>query len=525
MPTFSDVRARHAAAAAAAVDECQLVWPGMHDALRTIRRLRSGVAAGGGTADLEVFLEACWRWMTLLTHTPLSPKAAGTPSLRDAAVQLLASGRDSRFHEEIAQLAGILERLEAEAHPAAGVLEDLVSRYGRSGTDDPPAVYIAASRSHVADIEGWLAGEGLDAEVRTLAELRDAEVRDALILLGPPGHYLISPWCPSTRAERRGGWLLNAPPARAVHVVTWPGHPGLDLRTGALLPHSAPLALTRTQFTPADDVPRTPDEIIWLPPAPIEPHIVVRLSARDRDPVAAVGFRLAGDTVAFYSSGAGPRPEVVTFDLGTVQINLTDPAKVSVGRALLFRPERTAVDAELQRRADERLIAHRGAGAPEAAQAAKRELKEALWGCTKPYDEIVDQLAVRLGDRHYATYVLSRLHDVDYIGPEKPGAYDALRAVFCLPFDTDGRERGLLGSLRASLRHAGITITAELVAALKITSGWQDELVSVGEATVAAGELLGHLDIRVVTAVDPEPKTVGRSRLGRLHPSDRSQLR
>lgn len=520
MPRLADVCTRHAAAADASVEEHRLAWPTLRDALRVIRDLRSGVAAEGGSADLEALLQGCWAWTADLTGSPLAPQAAGTSILREAAARLLAGGRDSRYHTQVAQLAATLERLEAEPHPAARVLEDLVSRYGRVRPDDPPAVYIAAARRHVATVERWLADEDLDAEVRTVSELRDADVRDALILLGPPAHYLISPWCPPARAARVGNWLLNAPPARAVHVIGWPGHPGLDVRSGALLPGSPPLAVRRTESARAEAVAGSPDEIIWLPPAPIDSRIVVRLSTTDRDPVTAVGFRLAGDDVAFYSSGAGPRPEVVTFDLGTVQINHTDPGKVQVGRALLFRPERSAVDAELQRRADERLVARRGAGAPAAAQAAKRELKEALWRCPKPHDQLVDELTVRLRDRQYATYIISRLHDLDYIAPEKPGAYDAVRAALCLPRDTDGRQRGLLASLRGALRHAGITITAELVAALKNTSGWQDELAATGEATIAAGELLGHLDLRVVTAVDPEPKLVGRSRLGRLHPPD-----
>lgn len=520
MATLAQVADRHAAAANITVEEHRLAWPTMRDALRVISQLRSGVAAEGGSVDLESLLLACWAWTGDLTDTLVCPRNAGTADLWVSTARLLASGRDSRFHEDLTRLAAILERLETEPHPASGILGDLVSRYGKVRADDPPAVYIAVARRHTASIEGWLTNEDLDAEVRTVSELRDADVRDALILLGPPAHYLMSPWCPPTRAAQVGSWLLNAPPARVVHIVSWPGHLGLDNRAGALLPGSPPPPITRTESGPSERVGGSGDEIIWLPPVPVESRIVVRSSHHDRDPVPAVGFRLAGDMVAFYSSAGGPRPELVTFDFDAAQIGHVDPARVSIGRALLFRPERSAIDAELLRRADALLVARRGVGARAAAQAAKWELKEALRHCRKDHGQLVDELAVRVGDRHYAAYVLSRLDDLDYIAPEKPGAYDSVRAVLGLPTDQCGRQRGLLASLRGALRRAGIAITAELVAALKDSGSWQDELAATGEATIAGGEFLGHLDLRVVSAVDPEPKSVGRSRLGRLLPAD-----
>lgn len=519
MTTLAEVSARHAAAGAP-VEEHRIAWPALRDTLRVIRQLRAGVTSEGGSSDLEALLQACWSWTRELTDVPTTPRAADTSILREATARLLASGRDSRFHAEVGQLDSALERLDGEPHPAAKALEGIISRFGRLRAEDPAAVYVATARRHVATLQKWLSEEDLDAEVRTISELREADVRDALILLGPPAHYLISPWCPADRAARIGSWLLNAPPARAVHVVTWPGHIGIDTRSGGLLPGSPPLRISRSETSAADDMAGSPDRIIWLPPAPVEAGIVVRTTPHDRDPVSAVGFRMAGDAVAFYSTNAGPRPELVSFDLDTVEITPTEPGRVPVGRVLMFRPERSAVDGELQRRADELLIAKRGAAAPAAAQAAKRELKEALRSCRIPHDQMVDELTIRVGDRHYASYVLWRLPDPDYIAPEKPGAYDAVRAVLGMGCDTGDRLRGLLGSLRGALRRAGITISAELVAVLKSTSGWQDELAATGAAAIVAGDLLGHLDLRVVTAVDAEPKTIGRSRLGRILPAD-----
>jgi len=369
----------HRYRAAGSVDiECHvLAWPTMRDAVRLLRELRRA-ADTGVSRSLEDILVVAGAWARIMSATPLAPAdpAAATAELAEAVRSHDATALDSRLHSQLARLAGLLDAIGDETHPAAACLEEVISRYGRAAPSDPPAVYVAADADHAPLIEAWLNAEELDADVRPVTNLRDAPIRDALVLLGPPARYLVSAWCSPAFAGRLGGWLLSAPPAPHVHIVTWPGHLRLDPDTVNVFPTTAPptVRISRRDPGPAG-VPNTADdEPVWLAPVTVEPRVTPASSwSVDRDPVAATGFRLAGDHVVFYATGAtgangtgegggedvGPAPEVVTWDGAAVHVTDAEPAQLHPGTVLLFRPLRSATDVELHRRADA-LLAGRG---------------------------------------------------------------------------------------------------------------------------------------------------------------------
>jgi hypothetical protein len=263
------------------------------------------------------------------------------------------------------------------------------------------------------------------------------------------------------------------------------------------------------------------DDPVWLPPAIVNTRVIPAPSwVSDRDPVAARAFRLAGDYIVFYQaepdedSDAGPSPEVVTWDAAAVYVTNAESSRLRVGTVLLLRPEHSATDAELHRRADVLLAAKCGPGAPAAARAAKAELKEALTA-TRDIDEVHAALSAALNNNHlYARYILMNLDRSGYIAPERPGAYAALRTALGLDPDPDGRADRLLRELRAACRRAGVDIAAALVGTLRATTSWQNDLEAYGHGTVSGGPLLGQLDVRIVVAVDPAIRHIGRSHLG-----------
>jgi hypothetical protein len=527
-PVLLAVDERYQAAATVEVECHTLEWPTMRDTIRVLRDLRRA-ADEGVSRQLEDLLTVASRWSRLLTGTPLAPGTdpAATPEVAAAVRRHDDSGLDSRLHAHLGRLAGLLDTLAGQPHPAAGCLEEVISRFGRSDPHDPPAVYIASDAEQVALIRRWLADEELDAEVRPVTHLRDAPIRDALVLLGPPARYLLSAWCGPTQAGRLAGWLLSAAPAAHVHVVTWPGHLRLDPDTVNVFPTTPAPPIRRTQPGPGGSGGAAGDEEpVWLPPAAVEPRVTPALSwVADRDPVAATAFRLAGDHVVFYPAEPGddadarPSPEVVTWDGPAVYLTDAEPSRVKVGTVLLFRPERSATDAELHRRADALLAAKCGPGAPAAAKAAKAELKEAL-AAARHTDAVHTALSAALNDNdRYARHILTCLPDPGYIAPERPGAYRALRAALGLGPDSDGHADRLLRELRAACRRAGVGIAAELIATLRATTSWQADLEASGHATVSGGPLLGQLNLRVVVAVDPEVRHIGRSHLGRQTPA------
>ncbi len=518
--------------AAAAVDvECHmLVWPAMRDTIRVLRDLRRAAEAGV-SRDFEDLLVAAWRWSRLLTGTPLAPGAepVATAELATALRRHDETGLDTSAHAPLDRLAGLLDTLSAQPHPGAACLEEVISRYGRARPDDPPAVYVAADIDCAGLIRAWLAGEELDADVRSVTDLRDAPVRDALVLLGPPARYLLSAWCSPAHAGRLAGWLLSAPPAAHVHVVTWPGHLRLDPDTVSVFPTTPPppICVTRPDGGPCGpggsggEGAGGGDEPVWLPPAAVDARVTPAASwVVDRDPVAAVAFRLAGDHVVFYpaepgdDADPGPTPDVVTWDGAVVYLTDAQPNQVQVGTVLLFRPERSATDTELHRRAEALLAAKCGPGAPAAAHAAKSELKSAL--AAADVDAVHTVLSRELNRNYrYARHILMCVPDPGYIAPERPGAYQALRTALGLGPDPDGQADRLLRELRAACRRAGVEIAAELIVTLRSTTPWQADLEASGHATVTVGPLLGQLDLRVVVAVDPAVHHIGRSHLGR----------
>ena len=510
--------ARYRAARDVTVEHHQLDWPTFARALRALRTLRNDVSTYGGTADLEALVERLWSWAYTLSGTPSAPGAAGTTTVRGAVLAHLDTGRDSRHGAVLAEIAAVLDQLCSELHPAASRLEDVVSRYGAERPGDPPAVYIASRQDDIGVIARWLKEQELDAEVRTVTQLKSAPVRQAVVLLGPPARFYVSAWCPLPAAGRVGGWLLTAPPAPAVHVITWPGHTGFNTGDAPLLPASARpnVTVSRVRVAAPGIAAAAPAEPVWLPPLPVQAEIAVGAWAQDREPVKATGLRLAGGYVAFFGPATGPRPGVVTWDLGAVDVANIEPGAVKAGQALLFHPDRSATDDELARRAGMLLTAKYGPGALGKALAAKQELKDALRRSKKSREQLVYELTSKLNDDQYARHIIHALRYPEYIAPEKQGAYPALRQVLGLPQDADNYR--WLRALRGALRRAGHEVTNELVDVLTSTTSWQADLEAAGQVTIAGGEHLGCLELRVVTAVDPTQRTVGRSRLGRLLP-------
>ncbi len=519
MPLF-DIAARYDAAASATIEHHQVKWPAMSSALGALRGLRKQASIVGASGTLDDILDDTGSWIAGLMASPsldLAARAAAE-TIVDRVLVVIKRGSDSAAGHELAKLHEALVSLAGSPHPGAVRLEDIISRYGRAVSDDPPAVYVAGCYRGRHLLSAWLEAEELDAQVCKVGELRRAEVRDALVLIGPPARYFTSAWCAPSRAARVSGWLLTAPPARHVHVVTWPGH-GRFTTADAPLFGTTPPPRCIERGTPADpSTQQAADEPVWLPPA-VDPTIRKRLEWQgDRDPVNAVGLKLAGDGVAFFPVSKGEvAPELVEWDAHTVSVSMTASRRLRPGMVLVFRPHRVGDDPELRSRADELLATRTSPAEVEQAHECKRALKEALQKGLRQWsmEELEDALTNKLNNRSYARHILRRIPDSSYIAPERPGAYDATRLVLRMGPDSNGHCYRLLRLLRADTRKAGHEINGDLMDALRSSTAWQEQIEAQGFAEVAL-EGMGSLRLRAVAAVDPQQHQVARSRLGRL---------
>jgi hypothetical protein len=516
----ADVAARYEAAAAVTVEHYTVAWPAMRDAVRRVRKVRQRAVDGGASLALEDLADEIAGWIRVIAAGPVSATDmnVGAGRLASDVRRHVAGGLDSALTTELAGLAGMLDALAAGPHPGGPCLEAILSRYGRDRPDDAPAVYLAAAGRDVEHLQRWLEAEELDAEVCGVSHLRGAPVRQAVVLIGPPSRYFVSAWCPPARAARLSGWLLTAPPARHVYVVTWPGHAALDAGASPLFPETPAPVVSAVVFGTGSAAPADDQDLVWLPPVPVDARIRPRPEWTGHpDPVAAVGFQVGGDSIAFFPPAGDPAPELVTWEHNSVHVGLVDAAEVTAGSVVLFRPSRAGGDPELYRRADELVAERLGPDAPAAAHAAKAELKAALQLARERHDEeyLHYELKARLNNSTYARHILHSVPLASYIAPERLGAYDAVRHVLRLPVDSDGRKNRLLSALRSGCRRAGADITNELIDVLRATTGWQEDLETSGVAQVSTAGF-GGLELRVVTAVDPDRHRVGRSRLGRL---------
>lgn len=525
---------RYNAAATCTIEGHELAWPSFRQAPVAVRELHRIAYAEGCSTTMEQLLEDVATWTRALTGSPLRPGhlALGTHGLHSAIGTITASGHESRFHELLSRLADTLARLLDEPHPAGLVLEDVISRYGAPSSEGSraPAVYLAARHEDVQLCRRWVGEEELDVEVCSVSGLRSADVRDALILLGPPARYVRSPWRPRSEDARVAGWLLTAPPARHVHVLTWPGHPRLEPTASPLLPGAPAPSITirargaaaaATGPLPASWPTEAVDvQALWASEsAPDTGGEAERLARRgSAELVPAIGVRLAGGDVAFFAPEQEPFPVRATYDLGAVHVAPIDPSSLRPGMTLLFRPARAGLDGELRDRADAILANRFGSDVPARAAAAKAELKEALRARreARSTDALVTRLGRLLDDPEYARHILISLWHAAYIAPQRKPAYDALRTTLDLAPDESGAQWRLLCSLRTALRQAGMALNEDLVDALTETTSWQEDLETTGAASIGSGPLTGHLELRVVTAADARPHNIPRTGLGRL---------
>lgn len=514
---LTEVSARYEAAAHAQVEVHDLAWPTMRELVTVLSDLRRAAEAGV-SRRLEELIDRAAQFHRLLTSTPLSPVAA-LPSTADLAEEFRAhrvSAIDSHLSSQLRRAAELIDAVGASSHPAAGCLEDVLSRYGRLRPEDPPAVYIAVRRAdEVTLVRAWLRDVELDAEVKTFTELRYAPVRDAVVLLGPPAWYGVSAWCSLADAALVTGWLVTAPPARHVHIVTWPGHPRFDGDGSVLFPTTAAPAVT---FSRRDgEAPAPEDHVAWLPPEPVAMTVRVDASWRhDSDPVDAVAVQLTRQQFVLFSDEEDtPKAHVVTWESAGVDITVAELSSLSVGQALLFRPHRSA-DEELYRRADERLVEKCGHDAPAKAAAVHAALKAAYEASPTSDEQLVDELTSKLNNRTYARHIVASLPRSDYIAPERAGAYDVLRVVLRMSPDASNTDYRMLAALRSARRRAGLDITRDLVGLLRQSDDWQGAVETEGHASITLGDGLGRLEMRVVTAVSDEAQPVGRNRLGKL---------
>lgn len=408
---------------------------------------------------------------------------------------VVAGGGDSGHHSSLGELAAALECLATSTHPAAPVVEGEIARH------DPEVVLLLpwwAGRFR-SRLEAWLEQADLCARVMAVGEAVESAPWGGVVLTASPRCYFTGRWQQGPAAARRAAALLAAPLARVVSIVECPRTTlDRDLSLVDLRPedwwegrlHRAPVECTSEVDTDpmsaeasgfiADDVSGSGDfGGTWV------------RTGGAHNPSAEPGDRSSGVCRLKFVSGGCEHvesgEEVCVYDPVTGRLATKRPWRLQPGDVVVLRNS-LAGSPDVRDEAVRILRSESGDDVAQLALAARDELKEAFVNFVArhglPWLERAIERETR--DPGYATYLVHRLPDDDYIAPEKKGAYPALRRALRLPPD-DGTRESALRELRAATRHAGSVIFRRLRAGL-VTEPRISDLDSKASITIREGD-------------------------------------
>lgn len=447
-----------------------------------------------------------WSWARTCMDGPVPPfhPSTGLARLRaevDAARGHIGSSRLDRLKEAIDSIA-------ASGHPAASAVIDIVGSVPLEEGGRPGCVLVVRGEGLPA-VKEWADVSGLNVDVVTASQARRSVPWRSAVLFGPPDRYASSPWITEAQAAATAGWLLSAPPAPEVTVLSWTGHRPLS-KSGYQPWRGAPHATVAEAAAPEtveDDF--LPDTFETFHPV-ATPHF-----AHEEESVSAFGLQFLVDNdpvLAYFHPEVGPKPVVVTFEDGHAVVIRTGLKTVRSGRCLLFRTSIAGKDA-LDRATSEWLVEHRKGFNVAAAENLRQDLKTA----TKVKRDqvgshaLVEMLRAEGLDRLYAQTLPTRMLHPDFIAPQHQDTY--LRVCRALGLQPASTAFSLLRTLRTARRQAGLALSAKIAARLDLLPDLPDLLRDEGAVVLRDSGLEG-VALLVVRTVSGAPADVPTWRLG-----------
>jgi len=495
------------------VEVTSIEWPELRSLTRSLNRAYRQSREAGATSDLESLLTRTRAAHRLLTRAA-SAQASDRDSLEVLALEFqlhLESGRDSHIGQTLEGIIHSLVALANEPHPVAPLLEGIISRYGTDVATGGAEVAVVVDRQDAQLTVDWLNEVELSAQVVTPSELRRSGPLEGVILLGPPGRYFVSQWADFAAAERLGGWMIASPPARSVHVMLWDGQREFRLKPCQLFSASLPIPATIVE-APQAEPPDEPIVWTWFEPSPSRTTFDTSAWSSDSQTVDAIAVRLTNDDVAFFSNDVGAQPRRVEVDGDEVEFETTSSASLTPGTILIFNSQRAAES--LRADANQEMERRFGGSASTMTRSYQQELKDAV-ARAESQATLIHELGKLVNDRTYARGLINRVQDEEFIAPQRPGAYPALRDVLGLDPD-DGSRYELLRALRVEHQRAGQRLSRIQRDSMIRDTSWQIALQEAGCVTLEADDGSGSFELRIVIERENEIRQVGRSRLGRL---------
>lgn len=500
---LDDTMALLAAATDPKISSRRIRWEAME---RVIRILRGSLkeSDGNALAEREVRVaQAAWTWVRFCMDGPVPPGHPSTgiqgflDEARDA-VEVLQSRR-------VASLIEAVERVAISAHAAANEVARSVS----ASTDAGLRVVLIVRGEGGPAVREWAKTQGLSVDVVTSSEARRSAPWDHAFVFGPPERYSSSPWLTGPQAAATAGWLISAPPAARLTMMSWTGHRPLA-KSGYEPWMGAP------SFGVLEDSTVEVVEDYFLPESldDFRPVAAPKFSDED-DLIDALGLQFLAEgssVLAYFHPDVGPRPIIVTFEDGHAALSRMHLQHVEAGRCLLFRTSIAGKDA-LDRATAEWLAENRKKFPTAEAERLRGELKEATrrlrvtWGA----HELVERFRSEGIDRDYAANLSRGILQPDFIAPLRQDTY--LRVCRALELRPDQNAFSLLKTLRVARQQAGLRLAARTSERLGEIADIADALRDHGALVLRDAGLEG-VALLIVRSVDETLTRVPESRLG-----------
>lgn len=484
-------------------------WPALERVLRILRQEFREADHQALAAQERLVVSRAWAWVRACLDGPVPPNhpSTGLPRLQDAlsdAVVAVGTSRLTRLQETV-------DVVTAGDHPLGVRVAEILTEVAFDAADQEPAPCALIVRGAALEgVSDWARDENLWVDVVTYRQARDRVPWRHAVLFGPPERYVASAWLTGRQAGASAGWLLGAPPAREMTVLTWSGHGRLN-----------PAAYAPWQGGPVPEIEQLPsdevaDDLAVAPPqafTPVPPPNFADEGLRT-DKVWMAQFLYGGQQiVTFYHPTAGPRPAVVTTAEGRPHLEHLAVRSLLLGQGVLMRTSaagrRDALDDAtvdwLSRRGQEKSFAE--------ARRLQHRLKAALRDALDRRGQwrVVDAL-VREGLRDdYAQTLSTRLLHPDAIAPLRWEYYASVCRTLGLgvrPEDFD-----TLCTYRTARQQAGLTLNDLLMAELPDNNEIEERLEEDGGLLIRH-EKAGGLALLRLCAVARVSVSVPTSRLG-----------
>ena len=492
-------------------------WESMALVLQILRKsFRETLEAPLSEREVEIARHA-WKWASVCMDGPVPP---GHPSTGIARLLLLIREADEVLGlPKLRRLHDALTQVTNGPHPGAEVVIGALGRLQETTEflqSQFPDVLVLRGDGLVAVTE-WRDSLDLPADVVSMSFARQTHPwPGSVFIFGPPERYTSSNWIQGPEAAATAGWLLTAPPAPTVQVISWTGHrplvkDGYQPWLGAPNPE---FQSTEPELIIEDDF--LPESIDSFTPV-VAPRFAVE--GDETEPAFGLQFNTDGETVlAYFSHDVGPKPTTVTFSEDEVLVTPVPLRTVRVGNCILLRTSSAGKDA-LDEVTREWFREQRSGSTPDSAIGHQQQLKNAIRAFIAEHSrvDLVTAMEAEGVSRDYSRSFMVRALHPDFIAPQMESVYDQIcRAIALKPSKEAFRQ---LKNLRTGRRQAGLLLSARVVGRLETMNDLPDRLRDNGAIMLNETGVEGVV-LLVVRAISSDSTEVPAWRLGHALMSD-----